>query len=208
MKKPILLLIALIGISNLYAQNIFIRTAKNFTNYDFKVDNAAATSSLDYRLGSGSFYEIGYSPSSQDNKLTYQVSLTYNEFNAAASKDISSYSWQTRYAGLQNLADYSILGFDNGISLSLNAGVNLGQIISGEQFINTRYYDISDSKEFKGVLLQGIVGLNANFDVTRKVTYSVGCNYSKAYNNISDLESSQLTMNTLQINFGLHYDIN
>ena len=60
MKKQLLLLIALIGISNLYAQNIFIRTAKNFTNYDFKVDNAAATSFLDYRLGSGSFYEIGY----------------------------------------------------------------------------------------------------------------------------------------------------
>ena len=208
MKKPILLLIALFGISNLYAQNMFIRTAKNFTNYDYKGDNAAATSSLDYRAGSGSFFEVGYSPSSQDNKLTYQVSLTYNEFNAVASKDISSYSWRTRYAGLQNLANYSILGFDNGISLSLNAGVNLGQIISGEQFINTQYYDISDFKEFKGVMLQGIVGLNANFDVTRKVTYSVGCNYSKAYNNILDSESSQLTMNTLQINCGLHYNIN
>lgn len=208
MKKPLLLLIALFGISNLYAQNMFIRTAKNFTNYDYKVDNAAATSSLDYRAGSGSFFEVGYSPSSQDNKLIYQVSLTYNEFNAVASKDISSYSWRTRYAGLQNLANYSILVFDNGISLSLNAGVNLGQIISGEQFINTQYYDISDSKEFKGVMLQGIVGLNANFDVTRKVTYSVGCNYSKAYNNILDSESSQLTMNIFQINCGLHYNIN
>lgn len=208
MKKPLLLLIALFGISNLYAQNMFIRTAKNFTNYDFKVDNAATTSSPDYRAGSGSFYEIGYSPSSPDNKLTYQVSLTYNEFNAAASKDISSYTWRTRYAGLQNLAYYSILGFDNGISLSLTAGVNLGQIISGEQFINTQYYDISDSKEFKGVMLQGIVGLNANFDVSKKVTYSAGCNYSKAYNNVFDSESSQLTMNTLQINFGLHYNIN
>ncbi|MDG1757504.1 MAG: hypothetical protein P8I43_08900 [Bacteroidia bacterium] len=208
MKKPILLLIALFGISNLYAQNIFIRTAKNFTNYDYRVDNAVTASSLDYRAGSGSFYEIGYSPISQDNKLTYQISLTYNEFNAAASKDISSYSWRTRYAGLQNIADYSILGFDNRISLSIIAGVNLGQIISGEQFINTQYYDISDSKEFKGVLLQGIVGLNANFDVSRQVTYSVGCNYSKAYNNVLDSESSQLTMNTFQINFGLHYHIN
>ena len=124
MKKQLLILIAFFSISNLYAQDIFIGTAKNFTSYDFTVNNIILPTTPDYRSVSGSFYEIGYSPNDPDKNLSYLVSLTYNEFNAAASKDLSSYSWNTCYLGLQNAIEYSFFESKSGIKLSINAGLN------------------------------------------------------------------------------------
>jgi hypothetical protein len=202
MKKQLLILIAFFSISNLYAQDIFIGTAKNFTSYDFTVNNIILPTTPDYRSVSGSFYEIGYSPSDPDKNISYLVSLTYNEFNAAASKDLSSYSWNTCYIGLQNAIEYSFFESKSGIKLSINAGLNTAQIIKGEQFINTTYYDITDNDDFKGVLLQGIIGLSTKYDISNDANITLGCNLSKA-----NAGSSQLTMNTLQFKLGLHYHL-
>ena len=203
MKKQLLILIAFFSISNLYAQDIFIGTAKNFTSYDFTVNNIIETASPDYRSGSGSFYEIGYSPNDSDKNLSYLVSLTYNEFNAAASKDLSSYSWNTCYLGLQNAIEYSFFESKSGIKLSINAGLNTAHIIKGEQFINTAFYDITDDKEFTGLLLQGIIGLSTKYDISNDANITLGCNLSKA----KPSGSTQLTMNTLQFKLGLHYHL-
>jgi hypothetical protein len=201
MKKQLFILIAFFSISNVYAQDIFIGTAKNFTSYDFTVNNLTETASLDYRAGSGNFYEIGYSPNDSNKNLSYLVSLTYNEFNAAASKDLSSYSWSTGYLGLQNVIEYSFFESKKGIKLSINAGINVAHIIKGEQFTNTAFYDITDNKDFTGLLLQGIIGLNTKYDISKDVNCTLGCNLSKA----KSAGSTQLTMNTLQFKFGLHY---
>ena len=202
MKKLLLILIAFFSISNLYAQDIFIGTAKNFTSYDYAVSDLSV-STPDYRSVSGSFYEIGYSPNDSDKNLSYLVSLTYNEFNAAASKDLSSYSWNTCYLGLQNAIEYSFFESKSGIKLSINAGLNTAQIIKGEQFINTTYYDITDNDDFKGVLLQGIIGLSTKYDISNDANITLGCNLSKA----KPSGSTQLTMNTLQFKLGLHYHL-
>jgi hypothetical protein len=201
MKKQLLILLAFFSISNVYAQNIFIGTAKNFTSYDFTVNNLTETASPDYRAGSGNFYEIGYSPNDSNKNLSYLVSLTYNEFNAAASKDLSSYSWSTGYLGLQNVIEYSFFESKKGIKLSINAGINVAHIIKGEQFTNAAFYDITDNKDFTGLLLQGIIGLNTKYDISNDVNCTLGCNLSKA----KSAGSTQLTMNTLQFKFGLHY---
>ncbi|MGY8866055.1 MAG: hypothetical protein ACKVJK_10525 [Methylophagaceae bacterium] len=201
MKKQLLILIAFFSISNLYAQDIFIGTGKNFTSYDYAVSDLSV-STPDYRSVSGSFYEIGYSPNDPDKNLSYLVSLTYNEFNAAASKDLSSYSWNTCYLGLQNAIEYSFFESKSGIKLSINAGLNTAHITKGEQFINTAFYDITDDKEFTGLLLQGIVGLSTKYDISNDANITLGCNLSKA-----NAGSPQLTMNTLQFKLGLHYHL-
>jgi len=203
MKKQLLILIAFFSISNLYAQDIFIGTGKNFTSYDYAVSDLSV-STPDYRAGNGNFYELGYSFNKQDKNLSYLVSLTFNEFNAAASKDLSSYSWNTCYLGLQNTIEYSFFESKSGIKLSINAGLNTAHIIKGEQFINTAFYDITDNKEFTGLLLQGIIGLSTKYKISNDVNCTLGCNLSKA----KPSGSTQLTMNTLQFKFGLHYTLN
>lgn len=93
----------------------FFQAGKNITSYDFETTNQPASlSAPDYRVGTGNFYEIGFSPkrSIQNGPIqnvTYLVSLAYNEFNAEASKDLNSYAWKTRYLGLQNVIEYAFL---------------------------------------------------------------------------------------------------
>jgi hypothetical protein len=210
MRKQLLIFIAFLSISNLYAQDIFMQAGKNITSYDFVTNQSVSPTPPDYRVGTGNFYEIGYSPRGSMKKgpiqnLTYLVSLTYNEFNAEASKDLNSYAWKTSYVGLQNVIEYSFYETRTGVKLSLNAGLNAATIIKGDQFINNVFYDLTTNEEFSGLVMQGIVGLNTKYTISKDVTCNLGCNYSKAYNNTINSDFTQLTINTLQFKFGLHY---
>lgn len=210
MRKQLLIFIAFLSISNLYAQDIFIQAGKNITNYDFVTNQSASTTPPDYKAGIGNFYEIGFSPKrplkeGPIQNVTYLVSLTYNEFNAEASKDLNSYAWKTSYLGLQNVIEYAFFETITGVKLSLNAGLNAATIIKGDQFINNVFYDVTTNEEFSGLTLQGIIGFNSTYPISRDVTCNLGCNYSKAYNSTIKSEFTQLTLNTVQFKFGIHY---
>lgn len=210
MRKLLLIFIAFLSISNLYAQDIFIQAGKNVTSYDFVTNQPVSPTPPDYRVGTGNFYEIGFSPKRSVKKgpiqnVTYLVSLTYNEFNAEASKDLNSYAWKTSYLGLQNVIEYAFFEARTGVKLSLNAGLNAATIIKGDQFINNVFYDVTTNEEFSGLTLQGIIGFNSTYPISRDVTCNLGCNYSKAYNNTINSEFTQLTLNTVQFKFGIHY---
>ncbi len=128
MRKQLLIFIAFLSISDLYAQDIFSHAGKNITRYDFVTNQPVSPTPPDYRVGMGNFYEIGFSPKHSVKKgpiqnVTYLVSLTYNEFNAEASKDLNSYAWKTSYLGLQNVIEYAFFEARTGIKLSLNAGL-------------------------------------------------------------------------------------
>ena len=56
MTKNIFLVLALICISEGFAQEIFMQTGKNYTTYDFK--SIGDNSNVKYRASSGDFYEF------------------------------------------------------------------------------------------------------------------------------------------------------
>ena len=205
MTKKLLVLLAFLNISNLIAQEVFMQTRKNSTTYDFKASDSGVTPN--YRSGSGDFYEIGYKYNYTNSKFAYLLSLTYNQFNAAASAGATSYSWDTSYLGIQNSIDYTFFESINGIKLALKAGINTAHIINGEQFINTSYYDLKNQEEFTGIILQPLISFNANYSISEQVSVSLGYSFSRAFN-ISNSSDEKLSFNTNQIQFGLHFPIN
>jgi len=210
MIKQFLVFITFFSISNLYAQDIFVHTGKNMTNYECSVDvqlnQSVLASPLDYRSGGGNFYEIGYSTNKSDAKIAYLVSITYNQFNAAASSSLSSYSWNTGYIGLQNMVAYTFFKSQGGVKLSLNAGLNTAQIVRGEQFTNATFYDITNNEEFRGLVLQPIFGLDARYKVSDKLALSLGYNFSNSYN-LTNSSNEKLSIKTKQMKFGVHLPI-
>lgn len=56
MRKQLLIFIAFLSISNLYAQDIFIQAGKNITSYDFVTNQPVSPTPPDYRVGTGNFY--------------------------------------------------------------------------------------------------------------------------------------------------------
>jgi len=204
MIKKIFVLLAFLSIFKINSQEIFLQKGKNITLYDFK--SANGDSDLDFRSRGGDFYELGYNYKIKDSKFSYLASITYNQFNAAASNGVKIYSWETSYLGVQNMITYSFFEFDNEIEIILKAGFNTATIVRGEQFNDLVYYNIKNQEEFSGILLQPILGLNAQYTLTEKIKLSLGYNFSKAFN-VSNTSDEKITFNTNQIQFGIYFPL-
>ena len=86
------------------SQELFFSTGKNFTSYDYK--NSAGFSNPNLRSGDGSFYQAGMdfklNKSAASSKVSYAISVIYNQFNAVGGTSSDDYSWKTNYLGVQN----------------------------------------------------------------------------------------------------------
>lgn len=203
MIKNTLLIVVLLGFSNLYSQEIYIKTGKNITEFDFSSPNNNPERS--YRSGSGEFYEIGYRFNLKNQKLTYSVGLTYNEWNASASFLGNHYTWDTNYLGIQQIGSYQLYK-STGIEVLISAGINTATIVSGDQFINTAYFDIKHNEEFSGMVIQPLLGAGLKYFISDKISLSLGYNFSKAYN-LSNRTDETLIVKNSQFQFGLHIPI-
>lgn len=200
MRKLLLLAVIVLSIQKIHSQEIYLLTGKNYTQYDYKSDTAAAPS---LQAGSGNFYEIGYSMNLNNDKLKYAIGLALNEYNALGGSVANSYSWNTQYLGVQNtfsLAFVKVRGFEG----SANAGLGLSTLIYGKQNINGQYLDLSSQKEFSGIWMAPKLGIQASYNVDNDIYLSLGYAYSKSLN-LSNSTEEKLSFNTNQIQFGVHF---
>jgi hypothetical protein len=200
MKK--LLLIALIALSfqHLQAQEIYLQTGKNFTQYDYK---SGTDTSPNLQAGSGSFYEIGYVMKLNNEKLKYTVGLSLNEYNAIGGDINSSYSWNTQYMGVENTFSIAFLN-TGGFQASAKGGLGISTLIYGKQNLNGQYLDLTSQKEFSGIWIAPNVGLTASYNVDNDIYLSLGYSYSKSFN-LSNNTDEKLSFNNNQIQFGVHF---
>jgi hypothetical protein len=200
MKK--LLLIALIALSfqHIQAQEIYLQTGKNYTQYDYKSDTSSSPS---LQSGSGNFYEIGYVMTLNNEKLKYAVGLSLNEFNAIGGDINSSYSWNTQYVGVQNTFSIAFVK-KSGFEASTNGGLGISTLIYGKQNLNGQYLDLASQKEFSGLWIAPSLGLKASYNVDNDIYLSIGYAYSKSFN-VSNSTEEKLSFNNSQIQFGVHF---
>lgn len=203
MIKKTLLIFLLLGFSNLYSQEIYLKTGKNTTKFDFSSPNN--NPEISYRSGSGEFYEIGYLFNLKNQKLTYSIALTYNEWNASASYLGNNYNWETNYLGIQQIGSYQLYK-STGIEVIILGGVNTATIVSGDQFINTSYFDIKNDVEFSGIVIQPLLGASLKYFISEKISLSLGYNFSTAYN-LSNSTDEKLIIKNSQFQFGIHIPI-
>ena len=202
MKK--LLLIALIALSfqHIQAQEIYLQTGKNYTQYDYKSDTSSSPS---LQSGSGNFYEIGYVMTLNNEKLKYAVGLSLNEYNAIGGDINSSYSWNTQYLGVQNTFSIAFVK-KRGFEASVNGGLGISTLIYGKQNLNGQYLDLSSQKEFSGIWIAPKLGISASNNVDNDIYLSLGYAYSKSFN-LSNSTDEKLSFNNSQIQFGVHFKL-
>jgi hypothetical protein len=193
------------------SQEIFFKTGKNFTQYNYKNSLGRSVSGLE--CSSGSNYELGFeyflddANSSLESRFSYSASLILNQFNAKAGNVNNTYVWNTNYLGIQNMAYASVLMSPNSLyNLKLKAGVNTSTIVSGQQFINNVVYNLKNYSEFKGIVVQPILGLDFRLEVSRELSANIGYMFSKAFN-VSNKSSEKLSFTNNQLQLGLNYTI-
>lgn len=198
-------------IFNAHAQDLYISTGKNSTSFDYKSTNGS-DENLDFRSGLGDNLEIGYTSTLKNDRYIYAIGLAYNEFNAQASIYATNYSWETKYIGIINKISYKLTNpssnccFGLGINAFFNAGFNTSTLISGEQFINNYYYDLTTQEDFAGILLQPFVGFNTQYTVSRNFKLNLGYNFSKTFNVLNNANET-ISFNTSQIQLGFQLSL-
>lgn len=206
MNKKYLLLLVLFSGCFLQAQELFFSNGKNFTKYDYKNSLGNTNSSL--RSGEGSFYQLGldFKLNKATDKLSYAVSVVYNQFNAEGGTSTANYSWKTNYLGVQNALNYTLFQNSKSFKVKTKLGVATSTIIKGEQYINNVVFDITKNEEFSGITIQPNVGVDFQYAINQNVRISAGYEFSKAFN-VSNSSSEELSFTNNQIHFGLHFPL-
>lgn len=194
------------------SQEVFFRTGKNLTQYNYKNSLGSTVSGLEG--SSGSNYELGveYFLDNADNGLkrrfSYSTSLILNQFNAKAGNVNNTYVWNTNYLGIQNMINASVFTSPNrDYVLKVKAGVNTSSLVSGKQYINNVVYDLKNYDEFKGVVVQPLIGFDFRLKLSQKLNVNIGYLFSKAFN-VSNKSSEKLSFTNSQIQLGLQCSLN
>ncbi len=207
-KKCLLFLLVSTGYF-VQAQELFLSTGKNFTTYNYKNSQGVTNSNL--RSGEGSFYQLGMdfklSKTADSDKLTYAVSVVYNQFNAVGGTTTDDYSWKTNYLGVQNALNFTFIEISNSFKVKTKLGVAASTIINGEQNINNVIHDISKHEEFSGIVLQPNISIDFQYTITQNIKISGGYEFSKVFNT-SNSSAEELSFTNNQIHFGLHFPLN
>lgn len=207
-KKCLLFLLVSTGYF-VQAQELFLSTGKNFTTYNYKNSQGVTNSNL--RSGEGSFYQLGMdfklSKTADSDKLTYAVSVVYNQFNAVGGTSTDNYSWKTNYLGVQNALNFTFIEISNSFKVKTKLGVAASTIINGEQNINNVIHDISKHEEFSGIVLQPNISVDFQYTITQNIKISGGYEFSKVFNT-SNSSAEELSFTNNQIHFGLHFPLN
>ena len=206
MSKKYLLLLVLFSGCFLQAQELFFSNGKNFTKYDYK--NSLGNTNSNLRSGEGSFYQLGldFKLNKATDKLSYAVSVVYNQFNAEGGTSTANYSWKTNYLGVQNALNYTLFQNSKSFKVKTKLGVATSTIIKGEQYINNVVFDITNNEEFKGITIQPNVGVDFQYAINQNIRISAGYEFSKAFN-VSNSSSEELSFTNNQIHFGLHFPL-
>nr|WP_314866362.1 hypothetical protein [uncultured Flavobacterium sp.] len=203
MRKTLLLAITLFSLTNLYSQEVYFLTGSNFTKYNF--ESRVSTMTTELQSGSGTSYEMGYLIPFKESPFSYSFGATLNAYNAVAGSNVNSYQWDTKYLGGQCALIYTCT-LSKSFSISAKFGSNLSSIIYGKQNSNGILYNITNQKEFSGVLLSTFAGIQTNYTFNNSGYLSLGYGYSNGIN-ITNSLSENLTLKTNQILFGIHFKI-
>lgn len=204
--KNYLTIILVIVSCQLYSQEIFLNTGKNFTKYNYTNGSEEADPVL--QSGTGNFYEIGFSKLFPNNQSFYSLGLALNEYNALGGNLANSYSWDTKYLGIKAGLGFSFFPVDdyNNLNFVLQAGF-LGQsIIYGKQNIDDVHYDLVRQKEFSGIVVEPSIGFSAKYRINSFGFLSVGYNFGQTLN-ISNTTKEKVSFMTHQIQLGVYFPI-
>jgi hypothetical protein len=210
MRKIILLLLFLFLVNMGYSQEIYFLTGKNYTNYKIRYNGSETVNSLE-KKGEGDSYEIGLAIPIKvqrlafDNNLNYTVGLTLNQYNADAGDQANNYEWKSEYVGLQNSLVYSFVKSDH-LDLAIKGGFNAATIISGSQKINNSRLGLTNQKDFNGIVISPLLGIQAKCNLSEYGYLSLGYNYSRSINLTNDT-NKKLSFLTNQVVFGISFEL-
>jgi hypothetical protein len=179
---------------------------KNISRFDFVSSEGKMDSDIQSNIGSG--FEVGYSTLlyKKHPRFSYSGGITYNEFNASVGTSANLIKWQTVYLGVKNSITYTFIKIKKG-SLGIKLGQNISKLIFGKEEVNGILFDIKNQKDFKGILLQNVAGLEAKYLISDKIDFGLGYNYMYSID-LASKAPQKFSIVTQQLSTTLYFKFN
>lgn len=201
--KNFVVLITFLLSGSIYAQGVFFKMGKNYSSFSYK-NNTPFADKIKI-TGTGSSYELGYEKSLKIKDLSYLASITLNDYNGTGESNLVNLDYKTSYIGLQNAINYQF--YDSFyFFVSAKAGLNMSTIIYGKQQLNNSAFNLTNNKDFSGLILQPLLGLDAKYYISKSGYLSLGCNLTKSIS--LNPTADKVSFNTFQILFGGYFELN
>jgi hypothetical protein len=210
MKKITLLLLFLFLVNTAYSQQIYFLTGRNYTKYKIRYNGSETVNGLE-KKGEGDSYEIGLAIPIKvqrlafDNNLNYTVGLTLNQYNAESGDLSTNYTWKTEYIGVQNALVYSFVK-SNHLDVAVKGGFNVATLLHGNQTINNTRFHLDNQKDFNGVVVSPLLGLQVKCNLSEYGYLSLGYNYSRSFS-LTNHSDKKLSFLINQIVFGISFEL-
>ncbi len=199
-----------------FAQQWTFQAGVNLTSFDFVTSTGASLSGI--KAGSGNLFAMQYQRKLVDTaalllksspkviyfnqnpklakllgKIKWGIELNINQYNAVGDAVNMAYSYQTDYIGISPSIQLTQKLY-KGFSVQANALLQLSQLLHGNQWVNNRFMDLRNDKQFNGI--QGFGG----FQIGLQQVISDQLWLSIAYRQVSSLTAMQSQGTTLSIN--------
>jgi hypothetical protein len=189
-----------------FSQSIYLKLDKNISRFDFVSSEGKMDSDIQSNIGSG--FEVGYSTLlyKKHPRFSYSGGITYNEFNASVGTSANLIKWQTVYLGVKNSITYTFIKIRKG-SLGIKLGQNISKLIFGKEEVNGILFDIKNQKDFKGILLQNVAGLEVKYLISKNVDFGLGYNYMYSID-LASKAPQKFSIVTQQLSTTLYFKFN
>lgn len=206
MRKFLQTLLFMQLVVHLNSQQVFFKTGKNYTNYNFSTLSAIPVA-LQFNNIGGQFYEFGFSNGLKKIKnVGYKFSLNMNDYNSVANSSSNFYEWNTTYAGAQGVFYYRWIHFKK-ISSEINAGLLFNKMIYGKQIINRVVYDLHSNNEFNGIYVHPVIGTNVSLERSDWIAFVLGYQFSFSTGILQNRLREQTSFINHQIQFGIQFKL-
>jgi len=216
-KLPRAFVLVFLLYTEVYGQEVFFKTGKNFTTYEFKSDSGLG---ITFLPGRGDSYEFGLGfpfaekagtgptmgshNTSSPTWLKYEASFTLDSYDSYGGDLNNNYSWETTYGGVRNRL--SILGRVGSLELSLMGILGASKMIAGTQVVNKSRFDLREFEDFSGVFIEGGLGGSASFQVVNQGFLSLSYGYSKSFR-VGEQTPDRLRFDNHRIAFGIYFKL-
>jgi hypothetical protein len=191
----LILILALLGSSTLWAQTWNIEAGNNITRYVF-VNSVGNTP--DY-LKSGAGLHLSISRENKLSKvLAYDLGLAYNQYNSVGDVQNIPFSYQADFMGLTGGIGPSYDG-PYGLTVSAKASGAIQTLINGTQFLQNHYLDLANDDQFTGLK----VSIGFTLSISKKVNDQVSVFTSFQHLDTNTFGSSSLNFIPSTFSFGL-----
>jgi hypothetical protein len=204
---------------NATAQDVFFKTGKNRTTYNYMNANGLSPIKLSPQIGNTNEIGIGFPFSmnikkkknlkeetkTQPLRFRNEVAFMLNSYNAYGGDPNNNYSYETTFGGLNN--QFSLLGKIGNLEFGILGIIGINKIITGTQVINNGRYNLKLYDEFRRDFLSTGLGASAYYPLLDNVFLSF--TYKHTQNKRPKMqETEHVNFNSRIVLFGLHFKMN